>query len=69
MYFTDIPEFGRYVGCFDNTNLKDIKTEMMLNLTLTNSQGRCFNICDQKGFKYAGVQRGYVFFSFDRAKG
>ncbi|XP_065221879.1 uncharacterized protein LOC135846612 isoform X2 [Planococcus citri] len=63
----NIPEFGRYLGCYDNSKLKDIKADITLNLTLTNSQGRCFNICDQKGFKYAGVQKGTLCMCLNKA--
>ncbi|KAL6972277.1 Xylosyltransferase 2 [Sarracenia purpurea var. burkii] len=43
---------------FKNTNVEDIRPEVTLELTESNSNQRCLNICDQKGFKYAGVQKG-----------
>ncbi|XP_065220734.1 uncharacterized protein LOC135845823 [Planococcus citri] len=55
---TNIPEYGRSVGCFKNANIKEIKPEVTLELGKSNTNRKCLNICDQKGYKYAGVQRG-----------
>ncbi|XP_065225846.1 uncharacterized protein LOC135849379 [Planococcus citri] len=54
----NIPEYGRFVGCFKNTKVDDIKPEVKLDLPQSNSNQRCLNICDQKGFSYAAVQSG-----------
>ncbi|XP_065225844.1 uncharacterized protein LOC135849377 isoform X2 [Planococcus citri] len=62
----DIPEYGRHIGCYNNVNFKDIKTDLTMQLSKSNSNGRCMNLCDQKGFKYAGTQRGSQCFCMNK---
>ncbi|XP_065225845.1 uncharacterized protein LOC135849378 [Planococcus citri] len=57
---SDIPEYGRYVGCYNNEKNNNIKPDITMNFTQTNSNRRCWNICDQKGYKYAGIQSGVL---------
>ncbi len=56
VFVPDHAETGRFMGCYKNAQNKEAKVEYKTELSRTNSNRRCMNICNERNYKYSGVQ-------------
>lgn len=48
-----------YLGCYDDSRSKHLLGEsMVFLLSNTNSPSKCMSLCDQNGYRFAGIKRG-----------